>query len=52
MVEYASKRTRGHLSRLHRLLKDSESNELDRDWLSTIERQDNIFPDLNFGSFL
>jgi 1,4-alpha-glucan branching enzyme len=52
MVEYASKRTRGHLSRLHRLLNDSGSNKLDEGWLSTIERQDNIFPDLNLRSFL
>ena len=51
MVEYASKRTRGHLSRLHRLLGDAEDNKIDEAWLSTIESQDNIFPDLDFRSF-
>jgi 1,4-alpha-glucan branching enzyme len=52
MVEYASKRTRGHLSRLHRLLRDAEENKIDEAWLSTIESQDNIFPDLDFRSFV
>lgn len=51
MVEYASKRTRGHLSRLHRLLRDAEENKIDEAWLSTIESQDNIFPDLDYRSF-
>ena len=51
MVEYASKRTRGHLSRLHRLLGDAEDNKIDEAWLSTIESRDNIFPDLDFRSF-
>jgi 1,4-alpha-glucan branching enzyme len=51
MVEYASKRTRGHLSRLHRLLGDAEDNKIDEAWLSTIESQDNIFPDLDFCAF-
>jgi 1,4-alpha-glucan branching enzyme len=50
MTEYASKRTRGHLSRLHRLLGGAESNDLDEGWLATIERQDNIFPGLDFRS--
>ena len=52
MVEYASKRTRGHLARLHRLLRDLGEDRLDEDWLSTIEGQDNIFPYMNLRSFL
>ena len=51
MVEYASKRTRGHLARLHRLLGEVESDKIDEAWLSNIERQDNIFPKLSFRSF-
>jgi 1,4-alpha-glucan branching enzyme len=51
MVEYASKRTRGHLARLYRLLGEVESNRINEAWLSTIERQDNIFPHLSFRSF-
>jgi 1,4-alpha-glucan branching enzyme len=51
-VEYASKRTRGHLSRLNRLLRDTAAGNLDESWLSAIERQDNLFPALNFRSFL
>ena len=52
MVEYASKRTRGHLARLHRLLRDLGEDRLDEDWLSNIEGQDNIFPYMNLRSFL
>jgi 1,4-alpha-glucan branching enzyme len=51
-VEYASSRTRGHLSRLRRLLSDVDADRIDEDWLSTIEGQDNIFPDLDFRSAL
>lgn len=50
-VEYASKRTKGHLSRLHRLLHDAEAGTVDDDWLSAVERQDNIFPNLDYRSF-
>jgi 1,4-alpha-glucan branching enzyme len=52
MVEYASKRTRGHLSRLHRLLADAENDKIDEAWLATIESRDNIFPDLDFRTFV
>jgi 1,4-alpha-glucan branching enzyme len=51
-VEYASRRTKGHLTRLHRLLRDVETDKIDEDWLSTVESQDNIFPDLTFRSFV
>ena len=51
MVEYAGKRTRGHLSRLRRLLADVEANKIDEQWLATLEGQDNIFPGLDFRSF-
>jgi 1,4-alpha-glucan branching enzyme len=51
MVEYASKRTRGHLARLRRLLGEVESNKIDEAWLSSIEQQDNIFPNLSFRFF-
>ncbi len=51
MVEYASRRTRGHLSRLRKLLGDAERGEVDESWLTEIENRDNIFPDIDFRSF-
>jgi 1,4-alpha-glucan branching enzyme len=51
MVEYASRRTRGHLSRLLKLLGDAEADRIDEAWLSTIEMQDNIFPEIDYRCF-
>ncbi len=51
MVEYASQRTRGHLSRLQKLLADADEGTIDEEWLLSVERQDNIFPDLDYRSF-
>ena len=43
-AEYATRRLKTHLLRLHRLGRQIESNAFDEAWLSTIENQDNIFP--------
>ncbi len=51
MAEYASRRTRGHLCRLQRLLGDAEADRIDEAWLSTIEMQDNLFPEIDYRSF-
>ncbi len=51
MVEYASRRTRGHLSRLQRLLSDAEEGRIDEVWLASLENQDNIFPHLDYRTF-
>ncbi len=48
MVEYAIKRTRDHLSRLHRLSYEINHGRIDPDWLAHIESRDNVFPDLDF----
>jgi 1,4-alpha-glucan branching enzyme len=44
--EYATQRTKTHISRLNRLVNDVNSGRIDEDWLSTIESQDNIFPQI------
>jgi 1,4-alpha-glucan branching enzyme len=44
--EYASQRTKTHISRLNRLVNDVDAGEIDKDWLSTIESQDNVFPQI------
>ncbi len=49
--EYANQRTKTHLVRLNRLANEVESNGIDEDWLTTIESQDNIFPDIDYRWF-
>lgn len=47
-VSYAVKRTKDHLLRFTRLYEDIGSNSIDESWLSSIEHQDNIFPDIDY----
>ncbi len=51
MTEYATRRTKTHLSRLARLMRDIEAGSVDEGWLSTVESQDNIFPQIDYRSF-
>lgn len=48
MAEYGTQRTKRHLSRLGRLVKEIEDGKIDEGWLSIIESQDNIFPQLDY----
>jgi 1,4-alpha-glucan branching enzyme len=50
-VKYAIKRTKDHLLRFTRLYDDIRGNRVDETWLSTIEYQDNIFPDIDYGVY-
>jgi 1,4-alpha-glucan branching enzyme len=51
MTEYATRRTKTHLSRLRRLIDQVEGRAIDEGWLSTIETQNNIFPDIDYRWF-
>lgn len=51
MAEYATLRTRTHLLRLGRLTSEIESRKIDEVWLSMIESQNNIFPQIDYRSF-
>ena len=44
MAEYAARRTKDHLLRLHRLAAEIEDGRIDEPWLASVESQDNIFP--------
>ncbi|MGA8578447.1 MAG: glycogen synthase GlgA, partial [Bryobacteraceae bacterium] len=44
-TEYATARTRSHLSRFRRLQREIESHAIDEAWLTIVEAQDQIFPD-------
>jgi 1,4-alpha-glucan branching enzyme len=43
MKEYAVRRTKSHLLRLHRLTQEVETGTVDESWLRGIENQDSIF---------
>lgn len=47
-VEYAVKRTKEHLLRFDKLYHECKGNALDEGWLSEIEYNDNLFPDIDY----
>ncbi len=49
---YASSRTTTHLIRLNKLLEAIKTDNIDCGWLRTIEDMDNIFPNLDYTSFI
>ena len=51
MSEYATQRTKSHLLRLNRLVSEIEGRRIDENWLLKIERQNNIFSQINYRSF-
>jgi len=51
MAEYATRRTKTHLSRLGRLKNQIEGRTIDERWLSLIEDQNNIFPWIDYRAF-
>lgn len=48
MVNYAVKRTKTHLQNFLRLYDDIKNNRIDIGWLSYLEFQNNIFPDIDY----
>lgn len=50
-VEYAVRRIKDHVLRFTRLYDDIKANRVDEAWLLTIECQDNIFPDIDYGVY-
>ncbi len=46
MAGYAARRTKSHLLRQRRLAAEIEEGKIDEAWLSRIEAQDNIFPQI------
>ncbi len=48
MVEYAVKRTKDHINRFIKLYKAIKNNNISLEWLESIERMDNIFPDIDY----
>jgi 1,4-alpha-glucan branching enzyme len=50
-ADYAAKRIKTHLIRIGRLAKQIETGTIDQEWLSAIEQQDNIFPEIDYRLF-
>lgn len=48
MVDYAIRRTKEHIYRFNKLYDDIKYCKIDVGWLSNIEFQDNIFPDIDY----
>src|SRR5207247_9529212 len=52
MEDYASRRIKSHLAQFHRLKEQVESGVVDQEWLESIEKQDNIFREIEtFAAF-
>jgi 1,4-alpha-glucan branching enzyme len=51
MVDYAVRRTREHVLRFHRLHDQVRSGHIDEGWLSHVEGQNNVFPELDYRVF-
>lgn len=50
-AEYAKKRVNEHITRFNRLYKEVLERKIDEEWLSKIEAERNIFPDIDFRVF-
>jgi 1,4-alpha-glucan branching enzyme len=48
MVDYATRRTKEHVSRFLRLDEQIRRDEIDEDWLSRAESRNNLFPELDY----
>jgi len=48
MVEYAVKRTKTHIARFTKLYNSIKDNRIFPEWLSEVEKIDNIFPDIDY----
>jgi 1,4-alpha-glucan branching enzyme len=50
-LPYALRRFRDHIGRFHRLRDQIMRNEVELDWLKSVEAQDNLFPDIDYRVF-
>ncbi|MDI6757055.1 MAG: DUF1957 domain-containing protein [Endomicrobiia bacterium] len=52
MVEYAMKRTVGHIRRFTKLYEQVRDRSIDGAYVAELERRDNIFPDIDYRAYL
>ncbi|KPV43425.1 1,4-alpha-glucan branching protein domain-containing protein [Alicyclobacillus ferrooxydans] len=48
MVDYAVKRTKHHINRFSQLYEMIQQDQVDEQWLSSLEELDNLFPDIDY----
>ena len=48
MVDYAKKRIKDHIGRFNKLYEQIKSNNIDEEFLISIEEKDCIFPEIDF----
>jgi 1,4-alpha-glucan branching enzyme len=51
MVDYAVRRTKEHINNFTRLYYAVEEDRYDQNWLETLEKHNNIFPDLDYHTY-
>lgn len=51
MIRYGRNRTRRHIANVYRLCRQLDRGKIDKSWLSILEKQNNIFPEINFYQF-
>lgn len=50
-VGYAERRVKEHVANFTRIYDSLSSNTMDTEWLTTLEKRNNVFPDLNYKVF-
>ncbi len=51
-VKYACDRVKSHLARFRRLDREISQQQIDQEWLADLEKRDNIFPDIDYRTYL
>lgn len=52
MVDYAKKRIKDHIGRFNKLYDQIKNSNIDKDFLSDIEKKDDIFPDIDYHIYI
>jgi 1,4-alpha-glucan branching enzyme len=50
-VGYAQRRVKEHIANFTRIYESLSSNTMDTEWLTTLEKRNNVFPDLDYRVF-
>jgi len=50
-AEYAERRVKEHIANFTRIYESLSSNTMDTEWLTSLEKKDNLFPDLDYRVF-
>ena len=48
MVDYAKKRIKDHIGRFTKLYNQIKADEIDKDFLKSIQKKDCIFPEIDY----